>query len=84
MDLKVINFNCCSLKKNIDVIRKLTNEGYDIIFLQETLLLEDRQGDLAFVDERYESAGIGAYYSEKALKSNAGRAEGGLACLWKK
>ena len=84
MDLKMINFNCCSLKKNIDLIRKLTDEAFDIIFLEETLLLEDRQGDLAFIDERYESVGVGAYYSEKALTANAGRAEGGLACLWKK
>ena len=84
MDLKIINFNCCSLKKNIDLIRKLTDEAFDIIFLEETLLLEDRQGDLAFIDERYESVRVGAYYSEKPLTANAGRAEGGLACLWKK
>ena len=54
------------------------------VFLQETLLLEDRQGDLMFIDENYDSAGLGAYYSEKALLTNAGRAEGGLACLWRK
>ena len=55
-----------------------------IIFLQETLVLEDRLGDLAFIDEKYDSIGIGAIYSERAISASSGRAEGGLACLWKR
>ena len=84
MDLNICTYNCSSLKKNIDLIRDLTKESFDIIFLQETLLLEDRLGDLAFIDENYNSVGIAASFSEKALVSNAGRQQGGLAFLWKK
>ena len=41
-------------------------------------------GELQFIDENYEVVGSGSVYSEKALESNAGRSEGGLACLWLK
>ena len=50
MDLKLCTFNCCSLKKNIDLVRELTSKCFDIIFLQETLVTKDRLGDLAFID----------------------------------
>ena len=84
MDLKLCTFNCCSLKKNIDLVRELTSKCFDIIFLQETLVTKDRLGDLAFIDEHYDNIGIGAVYSNKALVANAGKCEGGLACLWKR
>ena len=84
MDLKLCTFNCCSLKKNVNLVRELTSKSFDIIFLQETLVLEDRLGDLAFIDENYDSIGLGAQYSEKAITANAGRSEGGLACLWRR
>ena len=42
-----------------------------LFFLQETLITEEKLGNLHF-------------YSERALESNAGRSEGGLACLWKR
>ena len=45
------------------------------------MLLEERAGDLSYVSEMYDGMGISAFYSEKALTANAGRAEGGLACL---
>ena len=66
------------------MIRDLTDASFDIIFLQETLVLEDRLGDLAFIDEKYDSIGIGAIYSERAISASSGRAEVGLACLWKR
>ena len=81
--LRICTYNCCSLRKNVELIRELCDDAYDIIFLQETLLVEDRLGNLSFIDETYESVGKSASYSEQALTSNAGRAEGGLACLWK-
>ena len=84
MKLNIATFNCCSLRKNINLIRDLTENSYDIIFLQETFVLEDRLDDLTYIDENYESIGVAAEYSEKAISSNAGRAEGGLACIWKK
>ena len=84
MNLKICNYNCCSLKKNIDLIRSLTEQSFDIIFLEETLLLSDSLGDLTHIDEQYENVGIGAIYSEKACTANRGRQEGGLACLWRR
>ena len=85
MELKLCTYNCCSLRKNIDLIRELVDDkSFDILFLQETLLLEDRLGDLAYINENYDAVGTGSVYSEKALVANAGRSEEGLACLWKR
>ena len=82
MSLKICTYNCCSLNKNIEMVRELTTERYDLILLQETFLTENRLGDLSFIDENYEVIGAPAIYSQKALESCAGRCEGGLACLW--
>lgn len=57
MELKICSYNCCSLHKNIDIIRNLTNEEYDIIFLQETFLTDEKLGDLDSINEKYESWG---------------------------
>ena len=84
MDLKICSFNCCSLSKNIDVVRDLAGQNYELLFLQETFLTDNRLGDLAFIDENYEAVGSGSVYSERAIESNAGRSEGGMACLWKR
>ena len=83
MDLSLCSFNCCSMNKNIDLIRKLTDSSYDIIMLQETMLTNERLGDLGFIDENYESVGVGATFSDKSLESMSGRPQGGMACLWK-
>ena len=84
MTLKVCTFNCCSLRKNIDIVRDLTSKKVDLLFLQETFVNEDRLGDLAFIDENYEVIGSPAIYSDKAIESCVGRCEGGLAILWRK
>ena len=52
MDLKICSYNCCSLLKNIDNIRILTNKGFDIIFLQETFITGDKLGIIDFIDEK--------------------------------
>ena len=67
MDIRVCTYNICSLRKNIDVVRKLTESKFDIIFLQETFVVNDKLGELDFIDEFYESVGVGAEYSEKSL-----------------
>ena len=41
-------------------------------------------GDLDYVDEHYESIGVGAYFSERSLSSVAGRPQGGMGCLWRR
>ena len=58
MELKLCTFNCCSLRKNIDIVRELTNNKYDIILLQKTFITEDKIGMLDFIDERYECIGV--------------------------
>ena len=83
MDLKLCSFNCCSMNKNVDIIRELTERSYDVIMLQETMLTDEKLGDLGFIDENYESVGVGATFSDKSLESMSGRPQGGMACLWK-
>ena len=83
MDIRLCSYNVCSLHKNIDVVRKLTENKYDIIFLQETFVVDDKLGEIDYIDEFYESVGVGAVYSEKSLSSMSGRPMGGMACLWK-
>lgn len=53
MELRVCSYNCCSLSKNIDIVRQLAKETCDVILLQETLVTEDRLGDLDFIDENF-------------------------------
>ena len=65
MDIRLCSYNVCSLHKNIDVVRKLTENKYDIIFLQETFVVDDKLGEIDYIDEFYESIGVGAVYSEK-------------------
>ena len=84
MDVKVCSYNCCSLRKNIDIIRKLTDMKFDVVFLQETYVVDEKLGDLDYIDEHYDSIGVGAFYSEVCLSSGAGRPQGGLACLWRR
>ena len=67
MVFSICSYNCCSLNKNIDVVRELTDEKYDIIFLQETLVTEERMGELQFIDENYEVAGVCSVFSDKVL-----------------
>ena len=83
-NLRICTFNCCSLRKNIDLVRLLADDNYDVIFLQETFVVEEKLGQLDFIDEKYDCIGVPAVYSEKVLVAGAGRPEGGLAVLWKK
>ena len=79
MNFSKCTYNCCSLNKNIDVVRELTGDKHSIIILQETLITKDKLGNLYFIDENYEVVGSGSVYSERALESNVGRSEGGFA-----
>ena len=82
-EMKICSYNCCSLRKNIEMVRKVIDSEYDIILLQETFITEEKLGDIDSIDENYESVGVGAKYSEKNLVSGTGRPEGALVCLWK-
>ena len=84
MDINVCSFNVCSLRKNIDIVRNLTEKKFDIILLQETFIVDEKLGELDFIDEFYDSVGVGAVFSERSLASMSGRPKGGMACLWRK
>ena len=75
MNFTVCSYNCCSLSKNIEIVRDLTSKCYDIIFLQETMVTENRLDDLSYIDENYDSIGSASVYSEKALESCGGRSK---------
>ena len=83
-NLNVVTLNCCSLKKNIDLIRQLASDSFDIIFLQETFVIDEKLGILDYIDENFESIGVPAVYSDKNLMAGVGRPEGGLAILWRR
>ena len=51
MEFKVCTYNCCSLSKNIDIVRQLSSNNIDIIFLQETFIIDEKLGLLDFIDE---------------------------------
>ena len=83
MDIKICSFNCCSLRKNVDIVRELANEMFGIIFLQETLVTDDKLDITDYINENYECIGFGAVYSERSLASVAGQPQRGMACLWR-
>ena len=84
IDLSICSYNCCSLKKNINSVRELTNSNYDLIFLQETFIIQDKLNIMDYISEHYECISEAATYSDKALTSMAGRPEGGMAILYRK
>ena len=81
---KVASYNCCSLRQNIDIVRALTDDNLDLIFLQETMVVEEKLGLFDYISEDYDSICVAAEYSEKALRSGRGRPSGGLAILYRK
>ena len=83
MELNFCTFNCCSLKKNINLIREIASLNFSIIFLQETLITDDNIRLLDFIDETYSGLGVGAIFSDKSIATSAGRPMGGLACIYK-
>ena len=84
MNFSICSYNCCSLRKNIDVIRELTDRNIDVILLQETFVIADDLSILQFIDENYNSIGVGATYSDDAVINVRGRPMGGLCILWRK
>ena len=79
--LSVVTFNCKSFKSSINEIKALCCTS-DVIFLQETWLLDFDLPMLAQVDSLFYGAGITAVDTTSGLLS--GRPYGGLAVLWRK
>ena len=84
MDLKICTYNCCSVRSKFEIIKNLCKENFDIIFLQETLLTEEKLGLLDSIDSAYNVITVPAIYTEKVLTSLKGRPSGGMACVFKK
>ena len=80
MDLKVISYNCQSVRSNSEIISKLMN-GCDILFLQETFLTEVNKDILDSINIDFSSAQTPAI---RKIDKFCGRSSGGLAILWKK
>ena len=80
---KIFSYNCCSIRKNINIIRESLASDPDILFLQETLVPDDQLAIIDYIHENYKSINIPASYSEKSLLSFSGRPMGGLTCLYR-
>ena len=81
--MRFCTYNCCSLKKNIDLIRELTNNQIELIFLQETFVTSSDTFILDYIDEYYNCISIPAVYSDKSISNVAGRPMGGISCLYR-
>ena len=80
MDLKVISYNCQSVRSNYEIISKLLNDC-DILFLQETFLTDVNKDILDIINVDFSSAQTTAI---RKCDQFFGRASGGLAILWRK
>ena len=83
IEFSICTYNCCSLNKNIKVVRELTENNIDIVFLQETFITDKKLGIMNYIDENYSNFSFGAHFSEKSIINVSGRPMGGLACLHK-
>lgn len=77
--LTIISFNCNSVRKSIDIIKDMCN-SYDIILLQEIMLLSDDFFYLNDINKNFN------FYAIPSTVNNSfvGRPKGGLCILWKK
>ena len=80
MSLKIISYNCQSLKAKLDIVSSLLKEC-DILLLQETLLTNDNNDILDNINTNFNAINIP---SVRKLGQLYGRSSGGLAILWKK
>ena len=77
--IKIVSFNCNSVRKNVDTIRELI-DNYDIVCLQETFLSKN---DTAFINGLRQDINFlisDCIYSENF---NSGRPKCGLLMIWK-
>ena len=80
MNLKIISFNCQSLRSNFEIISDLT-KNCDVLCLQETLIDDNNHHFLDQIDENFMCA-----YVPSVRKADCfvGRSSGGLAVLWRR
>ena len=81
--LKIMSYNSTGLARDkCDFIREILNiYSPDILFLQETWLLNSRLDLLASLNKGYLAGGVSAMTDEELI---VGRPKGGVGILWKK
>lgn len=79
--IKVVSFNCKSVKRSVEHVRQLCLSS-DIIALQETWLLPDDISFLNDINKDFGSTGTSAV--DTAAGMLRGRPHGGVALLWNK
>ena len=80
-NLKITSYNCKNIKTSIGEIQELCNK-FDVIFLQETWLMETDLPILSQISADFYSKGLSAMDTNNAIIT--GRPHGGIAILWKK
>ena len=80
MDLNIISYNCRSLSNNYEIIRMLLKQC-DILFLQETLILQSDFHLIGSLDCNFDFIAEEAYRKKECF---TGRPSGGLVILWNK
>ncbi|KAJ2950223.1 hypothetical protein O0L34_g11585 [Tuta absoluta] len=80
-NIKLISFNCKSVKTSMDCVRGFCRDA-DIIALQETWLLPHDIPLLGEIDEEFSATGKSAVDTGKELL--IGRPYGGVALLWRR
>lgn len=79
--VKIISYNCNSIKNNLDVIRDLLQKC-DIILLQEIILLKQELDLIKHIDLNFDGVGFASDAGEIGMLR--GRPKAGVAILWKK
>ena len=79
-NLKIISYNCQSLRSNVGIVQNLLT-NCDILCLQETLIDENNCGILDQIDENFMSAYVPSVRKPDCF---VGRSSAGLVIFWRK
>ena len=79
--LKVVSYNCNSIRKKVDIIRRLLN-NCDILVCQEIILLEEDSDFVHGISDEYHAHVVPSKPSSSHL--NEGRPFGGMVIFYRK
>jgi exonuclease III len=79
--IRIVTYNCQNIKTSVDEVRELCRH-HEIVFLQETWLLESQLTFLSGIDLNFHAKGISSMDLNSGILS--GRPYGGLGILWSK
>ena len=75
---KVYTYNCYSIRKNIDIVREILRKDIDFLFLQETLVPDEKLAILDYIDKNYDSINVDATFYDNSILNCTRLAIGGL------